>query len=81
MSYDDIKAFCTEAGKNKEFIFLNIDRSKRKCEVKYFLCIENKNTFLESVPESNISFDYHWKKKTSSVITQDVSKELDEVAD
>ena len=46
MSYDEIKDLRREARKDEDYKDLFIDRFKKKNEVKYCICDENKNSLL-----------------------------------
>ena len=52
MSYDELKKFCGNSWE-EEYNFLCFSTSKNRDENRYCVCKENKNTYIECVPQTN----------------------------
>ena len=51
MNYDEFKDLCRKSW-DEYYIYLYIDRSKKRDQGKYCICNESKNTYLEATPET-----------------------------
>ena len=51
MNYDEFKENCRKAWED-DYNYLCIDRTKKKEKGRYRFCIENKNTYIEYIPET-----------------------------
>ena len=53
VTHNERKTVCREAGKDEEYNYHHIDRSKKKRGGKNCFCIESKNIFIENKVETN----------------------------
>ena len=51
MSYNEIKEL-TRMSWEEDYIYVCIDRSKKRDQGRYCVCIESKNTLRECTPET-----------------------------
>ena len=51
MNYDEFKDLCRKSWED-DYNYLSIDRSKKRDQVKFCICNESKNTFLEATPQT-----------------------------
>ena len=51
MNYDEFKELCRKSWE-EDYNYLCIDRSKKRHQGRYRICNENKNTYLECIPET-----------------------------
>ena len=51
MSYDEFKELCRKLWE-EYYIYLCIDRSKKRNHGRYCICNESKNTYMECLPET-----------------------------
>ena len=51
MTYDEFKELCRESWE-EDYIYLCIDRSKKRDQGRYCVCNESKNTYIECTPET-----------------------------
>ena len=51
MSYDEIKELCRKSWED-DYIYLSIDRSKKRDQGRYCICNESKNTYIECTLET-----------------------------
>ena len=53
MSYDELKELCRRLWED-EFNYLCSDRSKKRDQGRYCICIWSKNTYMECTPETKL---------------------------
>ena len=51
MSNDEFKDLCRESWE-EDYNYLCIDRSKKRVQVRYCICNESKNTYIDCTPEA-----------------------------
>ena len=51
MNYDEFKELCRKS-REEDYNYLYIDKSKKRDQGKYCICIESKNTYLEATPQT-----------------------------
>ena len=51
MSYDEFEQLCRRSWE-EDYNYLCIDRSKKRDQGRYCICIESRNTYTESIPET-----------------------------
>ena len=52
MNCEEFMDLCREAWENENYFYLIIGRYEKKSEGNSFICIENKNKFVEFRPET-----------------------------
>ena len=61
MSYDEIRDVCKEAWTHEEYIYLWIDRYKKKCCGKNcFMILESPRVYIDCLSETNLLCAYEW---------------------
>ena len=53
MSYDEFKELCRKSWE-EDYIYLCIDRFKKRDQRRYCICNESKHTYLKCTPETKI---------------------------
>ena len=51
MSYDEFEQLCRKAWE-EEYTYLCIDKSKKGYQGRFSFCIESRNTYIDSTPET-----------------------------
>ena len=51
MGFDEFKELCRKSW-DEDYNYLSFDRSEKRDQGRYCICNENKNTYLECIPET-----------------------------
>ena len=70
MSYDEFKELCRKS-REEDNNYLRIDRSKKRDQGRYCICIESKDTYIECSPETK---DFHKNKCCIQLKTDKIQK-------